>query len=119
MSYSFDFCEKYEIDKGDKREEEFSWFTILGDTVYHCREVWWQEQNGADCIVFTVKKQKEINDASQFSFYSFWDSSSWAAATNIQGRLTSDEPFSEVYSGMCPEVCLLGHFKFCQVENQD
>lgn len=32
---------------------------------------------------------------------------------------TSDEPFSEVYSGMCPEVCLLGHFKFCQVENQD
>lgn len=32
---------------------------------------------------------------------------------------TSDQPFSEVYSRMCPEVYFLVHFKLYQVENQD
>lgn len=58
-------------DKDDVKEEEFSWFTVLEDTVHHGREAWGQEQDGTDCVVFAVKRQKEINDATQFSFYSF------------------------------------------------
>lgn len=104
VSYSFYFCGKIP-GKRDVRKEGRSRLTVLGDRVCHGAEAWRQEQNGADHAVSTVRKQKAINEAAQFSFfpfYSFWDASSWNAATNIQDLPTSDKPFSEVHSWSWP-----------------
>lgn len=59
----------------------------FGGTVHDGGDGRWQAHEAAALVAFTIRKQKDGNDASQlaFPFYCSPDASQWGVAIHIQG----------------------------------